>query len=121
MFLGNDKLKSNVGINVLKRGENAYMPLLDGGINWFDAHKECDIILNQGNKLTLIVTPLTGKNPEMVDITLGDLPKRPPKTTRLNVKVRMQSENRMQVTIKDLGFGELFPAANIEWNEVISV
>ena len=121
VFLGNDKLKSNVGINVLKRGENAYMPVLDGGINWFDAHKECDIILNQGNKLTLIVTPLTGKNPEMVDITLGDLPKRPPKTTRLNVKVRMQSENRMQVTIKDLGFGELFPAANIEWNEVISV
>ena len=120
-FLGNDKLKANVGINALTRGERAYLPLLDGGINWFDASKECDIILNQGNKLTFLITPLTGKNPQMVDITLGDLPKRPPKTTRLHLKVRMESESKLKVTITDLGFGELFAAANIEWNEVISL
>ena len=121
VFLGNDKLKSNVGLNVKRRGENSYLALLDGGINWFDAHTECDIILDQGNRLLLVITPLTGKNPELAEITLGDLPKRPPKTTRLNLKIRMQSENRMQITIKDLGFGELFPSSNIEWNEVISV
>lgn len=120
-FLGNDKLRSNVGINALDRGENAYIPLLDGGINWFDAKRECELILPQGNKLTFLVTPLTGKNPEMVDITLGDIPKRPPKTTRLRVSVKMQSETKMLVNIKDLGFGEIFPAASIEWNEVISV
>ncbi len=120
-FLGNDKLKANVGINALERGEKSYLPLLDGGINWFDGEKECDIILNQGNKLTFLITPLTGKNPQMVDITLGDLPKRPPRTTRLHIKVKMVSESKLKVTIKDMGFGELFPAANIEWNEVISV
>ena len=93
----------------------------DGGVNWFDATRECDIILNQGNKLSFVVTPLTGKNPETVDITLGDLPKRPPRTTRLHIKVKMQSETRMLVNIRDLGFGEIYPAENIEWNEVISI
>lgn len=121
VFLGNEKLKSNVGINVLNRGEEGYLPLLDGGVNWFDATRECDIILNQGNKLSFVVTPLTGKNPETVDITLGDLPKRPPRTTRLHIKVKMQSETRMLVNIRDLGFGEIYPAENIEWNEVISI
>lgn len=121
VFLGNDKLKSNIGMNVKRRGEDSYLAILDGGVNWFDVNKECEIILNQGNRLTFVVTPLTGKNPEMVDITLVDLPKRPPKTTRLRLSITMESENRMAVTITDLGFGELYPSANIVWNEVISV
>ena len=121
VFLGNDKLKSNVGMNVLKRGENVYFAILDAGINWFDAEMECEVILNQGNKVTFVITPLTGKNPKLVDITLNDLPKRPPKTSRLHMKVKMISETRMQVVIKDLGFGELFPASDTEWTEVISI
>lgn len=121
VFLGNEKLKANVGINLLIRGEKTYLPLLDGGVNWFDAVKECDFYLTAGNRISFVITPLTGKNPEVVDITLSDLPKRPPKTTRLNVKVKMLSETRMLVTIKDMGFGELYPSSNIEWNEEISV
>ena len=56
-----------------------------------------------------------------MDITLADLPKRPPKTSRVKVDVSMISEMRMQVTIKDLGFGELFKASDIEWKEVINL
>lgn len=121
VFLGNDKLKANVGMNVRRRGEESYLALLDGGVNWFDAKNEVEIILDHGNKLSFVITPLTGKNRECVDITLGDLPKRPPRTTRLHISIHMQSENRMLVNIKDLGFGEIFPAENIEWNEAISV
>lgn len=121
VFLGNDKLKSNVGINVYKRGEKAYMPLVDAGVNWYEVARETDIILNQTNKISLVITPLTGKNPEIVDITLDELPKRPPKTTRLHLSIKMIEENKIALNIKDLGFGELYPAAGIEWNEVILV
>lgn len=121
VFLGNDKLKSNVGINVIRHGENSYMALLDAGVNWFEAKAECEVILDKGNKLSFVITPLTGKNPEVVEITLFDLPKRPPKTSRLKLSLSMVSENTMQVLVKDLGFGELFPASEIEWKEVIKV
>lgn len=121
VFLGNDKLKSNVGINVLKHGEPSYLALLNAGVNWFEAKKECDVIMNLGNKLSFVITPLTGKNPEVVDITLSDLPKRPSRCSRLHVEVSMISEAKMQVTVKDLGFGELFPSSNIEWKEVVNV
>lgn len=121
VFLGNDKLKYNVGINVLRLGQESYMPVMDAGINWFEAAAECQIILNKGNVLSFVVTPLTGKNPAIVDITLGDLPKRPPKTTRLSLSLKMLSENRMQIHVKDLGFGELFKTTGLEWNEVIEL
>lgn len=121
VFLGNDKLKANVGINVLKRGERAYLPLLDAGTNWFEAYQERDIILNVANKISLVITPLTGKNPKIVDITLDELPKRPAKTTRLKLSVKMLEENKMQVHIVDMGFGELYPANGTEWNEEVEL
>ncbi|MCR5278485.1 MAG: hypothetical protein K6E19_03500 [Lachnospiraceae bacterium] len=121
VLLGNDKLKANVGINVLKQGQNSYLPLLDAGVNWFEVRKSCKIILNEGNKVNLVITPMTGRNPEIAEITLSDLPKRPPKTTRLHISVRMQSESRMEVKIKDLGFGEMFPSSKLEWTEVIVI
>lgn len=121
VFLGNDKLKSNVGLNVMKQGNPYYMALLDAGINWFEAKKECDVIIDRGNKITFVITPLTGKNPEVVDITLSDLPKRPVKTTRVHLSISMLSELKMQVVIKDLGFGDLFPASKTEWKEVINL
>ena len=121
VFLGNDKLKSNVGLNVLKRGEPGYLALLDAGVNWFEASNSVEVIIDKGNKLSFVITPLTGKNPEVEDITLADLPKRPQKTSRVRVDVSMISEMRMQVVIKDLGFGELFKASDIEWKEVINL
>jgi hypothetical protein len=121
VFLGNDKLKCNVGINAIRRGEPSYMALMDAGINWFESKKQYDFILDKGNKVSFVITPLTGKNPEVVDITLNDLPKRPPKTTRLHLDVSMLSENKMQVEIKDMGFGELFPTSGLEWKEVIEL
>ena len=121
VFLGNDKLKANVGLNVLKRGEPGYLALLDAGVNWFEASGSCEVILDKGNKLSFVITPLTGKNPEVVDVTLSDLPKRPPRTSRVRVHVSMLSEMRMQVTVKDLGFGELFKASDLEWKEVVAL
>lgn len=121
VFLGNDKLKVNVGIEVKRRGEDGYQVLLNGGVNWFDAKVESEVILDEGNKLYLVVIPLTGKRHEYREMTLTSLPKRPPKTTRLRISIEMQSENRMAVNVKDLGFGELFPSENMEWNEVFSV
>ncbi len=121
VFLGNEKLKANVGLNVLKNGEAGYMPLLDAGVNWYEAKSSCQVILDKGNKVSFVITPLTGKNPEVIDITLGDLPKRPVKTSRIKIDIVMLSEDRMQVTIKDMGFGELFPSSEIEWKEEISL
>ena len=121
VFLGNDKLKANVGLNVLKRGEPGYLALLDAGVNWFEATGACEVILDKGNKISFVITPLTGKNPEIVDITLSDLPKRPPRTSRVRVEVSMLSEMRMQVIVKDMGFGELFKASDTTWKEVIGL
>ncbi len=121
VFLGNDKLKSNIGMKVLRRGKESYVALLDAGVNWFDAKGSCEFILESGNSFQLLITPLNGKNPTEVEIPLSDLPTRPNKTTRLHLDMKLLDENTAYVSVQDLGFGELFPSSGLVWNEKFEV
>lgn len=121
VFLGKDKLKSNVGMQVLRQGEDSYLALLDAGKSWYEIKAQYEVILEEGNELTLIVTPLTGKNPAEVVLTLDGLKERPMGTTRLSISFYMVSESHLKVVVEDLGFGEFFPASHLTWEHEIIV
>ena len=121
VYLGADKLKSNIGMKVLRRGEDSYYAVLDAGTNWYEASMEFDIILESGNELDFVITPLTGGHVTTRTLTLEGLPVRPERTTRLNVHVEMTSVDKAAVTIEDMGFGELFPSSGKAWTQMITV
>jgi len=121
VYLGPMKLKTNVGIQTILRGRDHYLPLLDAGKNWYDATAHCQVILGEDSTLNIVVTPLSGKDAKNIEISLDDLPARPPKTTRLDLKIDCADPSTAVLTIKDMGFGKLFPAADVEWEEIINV
>lgn len=121
VFLGEDKLKSNIGMQVLKCGTDCYHALLDAGVNWYEAQSESDIIIDQSGVLNIQITPLTGKSPKMVQLFLDGLEKRPKGTTRLKLLFTMSSPTEVDVKVTDLGFGELFPATGKTWEQVIDL
>ena len=121
MYLGSDKLKSNVGMKVLRKGEDSYFAILDAGANWYEASAEFDIILESGNELEFLITPLTGGNVASRVLTLEGLPERPPRTTRLNVRIEMTGVDQAAITIEDMGFGELIPSSGKAWTQMVQV
>lgn len=121
VFLGNDKLKSNIGMRVLRQGEDSYLALLDAGINWFDAKKECEFILENGSEISVLVTPLNGMQAQEVVLHMDGLLERPKKTTRIHMKIYMNGEHKIIVELTDLGFGELFPSSGQVWKEEFEV
>lgn len=121
IFLGEDKLKANLGINLWKRREIIYLPLLDAGVNWYDAKSEVDVTLHQGNTICLLATPLNGKNKREYIMTLDCLPERPEKTTRLRIILDMKSEQIAHITVLDLGFGSVFQSSNLKWEEEFAI
>ncbi|MGYP000098079688 len=50
-------------------------------------------------------------------MALPGLPERPERTTRLGVNLQYTSQDECRVTVKDLGFGEMFPSSGKEWTE----
>lgn len=115
VFLGPERLKANLGMNIVREGQDAYMALLDAGRNWFDSGRECDLILEDAGPIEIIVTPLNGKNVRKIPIELNGFPKRPPKASRIHLEIRMVSETKAEIRITDLGFGELYSSSGLEW------
>ena len=121
VFLGEDKLKANLGMNLLKCGQEVYFALLDAGVNWYEAGNSFDIIMDPSGIINIQVTPLTGKSPRLVQFYLEGLEKRPPGTTRLHISLDMPSVVEVNVKVQDMGFGELFPATGKVWEQVIEL
>lgn len=121
VFLGADKLKANVGMRVLRRGLDSYYAIMDAGVNWYEAKREFEVILEAGDTLSVMLTPLNGKEPREINMILEDIPSRPDWTTRLNIYVEMISENQMSIRVKDMGFGEIFKASGGEWTKIFEI
>lgn len=121
VFLGKDKLKSNLGMRVVREGQECYMALLDAGKNWYEVSKECDFILDREDTIQLQVTPVNGQNVRMAQIFLKGCPIRPARATRIHMEVRMLSETTLYTKVTDLGFGEFFPSSGMEWESEIEL
>ncbi|MBP9995947.1 MAG: hypothetical protein KBT19_01570 [Lachnospiraceae bacterium] len=112
VFLGKDKLRANVGMNVIRCREQSYLALLNGGDNWFDSRVSKEMILDKGNSVNLVITPLDGRNVKEVTVVLEGLAEREPMATRIRVETIMESQSTLRINVTDLGFGEFYPATN---------
>lgn len=120
-FLSDSRLKSNIGLKVFREGRESYYPLLDAGINWYEAEKTEDFILDGGNTLCLMLVPLTGSGKGEYSIRLDDLPSREDRMTRIRIHMEMKSADRVSILIEDLGFGEIFPSSGLRWEKGVTV
>ncbi len=121
VYLGEDKLKSNIGMRALRRGEDSYLAILDAGVNWYEAKTDFDLILESGNVLCFTITPLTGENIMDKTVTLDGLPERPRCTTRLRIHAEMTAIHTLTLEITDMGFGELFKSSGRAWTHTLQV
>lgn len=121
VFLGNQKVKANIGMKMEIKGIDQYFPILDAGINWYEGKKEWDVILDSGNKLVFIITPLKDGQKKLMEMTLDELVIRPNRTTRLHICVVFLSETTIQIQVSDLGFGQFFPSSGKVWTEELDI
>ncbi len=119
VFLGPDKLKFNLGLNMYVAGEEEYIAVADAGENWYDSGVSYDIVLGDTKTIPLIMTPLDGKGVENIELELSGLPDRPPKASRIRLDVSFESERRMKILAEDMGFGEFFPSTGKKWEKII--
>lgn len=122
VFLGNDKLKANIGMRLFRQGEESYYALLDAGENWYEAEHTLELYLQEGNELALTITPLAesgaaGRS-RLVRIVLEGLPGN---VSRLWARFFLREENRLAVEVKDLGFGEYRTSSERVWKEEIEI
>lgn len=118
VFLGRDKLKSNIGMKVLRQGEESYQALLDAGINWYEAKNTMEFYLLEGRAVEILITSLTGKGNRIARIVPEELQEG---IIRLRISVEMRDDTHLRVELEDLGFGTFRAATHHIWKEEIEL
>ena len=119
VFLGQDKLKFNLGIRMNTGSKEEYLAVADAGENWYDSGATYEFVLGDTKSVPLVVTPLDGKGSYDVEIELTGLPDRPSKASRMRLNVTFEGEKRLKIEVEDLGFGEFFPSTGKKWEKII--
>ena len=117
IFLGKDKVKANIGMFGGEKEKEEYYPILDAGVNWFDANKEWELLLEDSAELHFLITPLNKGERQDVILKLEGIPARPEGFSRVRVGLLFDASNRCTIRVKDLGFGEYFKSSGLEWKD----
>lgn len=119
LFLGNDLVRSNIGMEMIISGSPAYYPMIQAGVNWYEAEKECELILDGTEDLVFVVSDMESGKKNRYTMHLPGLPKRPSRTTRLRLRLEYDAPKSCRITAEDLGFGEMFPKSGKVWHETM--
>ena len=111
VFICEGRLKAEVSLKVMRRGRENQLVVASYGDNWYESKSSMDLIVDGQKEIEFIISPLDSKKKKLVRIPLAGFPERPPKTTRIELKVAFTDEGTMTMSIRDKGFGELFPSS----------
>ncbi len=118
VFLGSDKLKANIGMKILRRGEESYYALLDAGTNWYESDHTMQCYVKDDKELEFVVTPLIGKTVIHHTMLLTDLAEG---ISRLSVRAYLPEEKLLKIEVTDLGFGEFRPSGGRVWEDTVEL
>lgn len=119
LFLGSHIIRDNVGMNLRINGKETYYPIVSAGINWYEAHHECELIPDGETDITLVTRPMTGGEEVERVLRLSGLPDRPNRATRLRLTVYFTSAHCCVAEVEDLGFGGFFASEGLRWKRTI--
>ena len=100
-------------------GSETLYTLIPGGLNWYEARQECEILLDSQKELIFVIQDQVSGEKKRCRMELPGLPERPAKATRLKIQASYESAGGCRITVEDLGLGELFPASGLIWQERI--
>lgn len=107
------RLKTSVSVKVLNHDKEGQLVLAAAGDNWYEAKSTVDFIVTGNPEVEFTISPLDPKKKKLVKIGLEDFPKRPDRTTRIELSLGFSDDRTMVAVIKDKGFGEIFPAEDV--------
>jgi len=118
-YLGDNEMKVNVSLKVKNRGREEFCTLLSAGDNWYEAEGSCEIIMDDTKEVAIWLQAPNSRQAKVETLTLSDLPERANRTTRLRVSARPLSDAKVQILIKDLGFGEIVKSSDMSWEYTV--
>ena len=121
IYMGENEIKFNLSLKVRNRGNLAFHTLISAGRNWFETTGECEVILAGNAEIDFWKQLPNSREAVIETLELTDLPNRPERTTRLRITATPISDEKIEVQIRDLGFGEIYRSTDKTWKYIMTM
>lgn len=121
IYMGENEMKFNLSLKIRNRGNEEFYTLISAGRNWFEAKGDCEVILSGNGEIDFWKQLPNSRDAVVETLELTDLPQRPDRTTRLRITATAVSDEKIEVWIRDLGFGEIYRATDKAWKYTMNM
>lgn len=115
------RTRVKVTMEVKHKERESSVTLSNIGDYWYQARSKVECIMEQPTEAEFEIHDIMNHTNEHFKIDLTEFPKRPSKTTRIEIDFRYLSENKFEIEIRDLGFGEFFKSSGMSIKKEITL
>lgn len=112
IYLDETKMAQQISLRMRINGKEGWYPVVSWGTRWYEADGEWEVLLEDTNDLEVHIESLTGDELQVEKISLKGLPERTDYSLRLKIEIMFLDESLCRLTLKDMGFGEFYPATD---------
>lgn len=116
VYMGENEMKFNLSLKVHDKGELSFYNLVSAGSNWFESKGQCEVIISGSYEVDFWKQLPKSREAKIETLRLTDMPPRPDRATRIRITATPVSDDRIDIEIKDLGFGEIFMSSGKVWH-----
>ncbi len=122
IILCDTRVLCDVSVEARKNEHEEHLLLAKAGEEWADKKRSAELILDGQNYVDFQVTALAGqKRPLQFRMLLEGFPERENRTTRIRIETAFLAQEKLQIVVRDEGFGDLFPKTDAMVSEVLDL
>lgn len=106
-----NRITTGIELDILERGIQKRLRVIKPGINWYEAKRSYDFIVEDLTNITFHLKPCDGSNDYIKTMNISEIPYRKGKMTRINLQIYFSSENVCHIKISDKGFGGIIKSS----------
>ena len=103
------------------KGKDSNITLSNIGDYWYNARSKVECIMEKPTQAVFEIQDLIAHTRENFTLDLREFPQREPNTTRIEVDFKYIDEDKFEIQIRDLGFGEFFESSGMVVKREITI
>lgn len=117
LVVGKGIIETDYGIQVNSKKDEVFVPIIKAGTPWYSADASVDVLLDEMDEILIVEKESNTKYKTVCSVKLNNLPRRPNKTSKVNIHMQFASEEEGRVEVTDLGLGQIFPGSYRKWEQ----
>jgi len=121
ILLDGDMIRHDLSVELYKDAKEQEVVLAKAGTPWYQVDQTLEMIPDGESELCITVRDIFTKEDNRLFFELEPVIGKVDRNCRLAVRVRFNDVHTLVVTIKDMGFGEIYPTSNRIWEKTVVI